>query len=464
MTGLSHLPLFVRGQHRTALVVGGGEVAARKTGLLLRAGLQVTLVAPKVKARIRQLAEEFGTLTLVERAYLVDDLHGIDLLFIATDDAGLNREIAAQARAANTPFNLADDHDGLSDFILPAVIDRSPVIAAVATGARSPALTRLLRARIESVIPAGFGRLADFLGAHRDRVRRLLPEFVQRRRLWESLLDGPEAELVLAGKLTEAEGLLAERLKTVADQSPGAVYLVGAGPGEADLLTLRAVRLIQRADVVVHDRLVSRSILDLARPESARYYVGKERSHHSVPQEEINQLLVDLAGEGKRVVRLKGGDPFIFGRGGEEIAVLANAGIHFEVVPGVTAANGCAAYSGIPLTHRDHTQCCVMMTGHSQNGEVELPWADLARLDATLVVYMGLTGLEQICTRLIEAGKPADTAAAAIQRGTTAEQKVVTATLADLPAEVRNADLQAPVLLIIGSVVGLREELDWFGV
>jgi uroporphyrin-III C-methyltransferase/precorrin-2 dehydrogenase/sirohydrochlorin ferrochelatase len=323
-------------------------------------------------------------------------------------------------------------------------------------------LARLLRARLESLIPAGYGRLAALAGAFRDRVKaRFKPP--ERRRFWERVLQGPIAELVFSGRDGEARKALEEALD---DTRPalggGEVSLVGAGPGDPDLLTFRALRLMQQADVVVYDRLVSRPVLDLVRLEAERIYAGKERAKHALPQEDINHLLVRLAREGKRVVRLKGGDPFIFGRGGEEIDTLAAEGIPFQVVPGITAAAGCASYAGIPLTHRDYSQSVVFVTGHLQDGSMNLNWPALAQPRQTIVVYMGLLGVDVLCRELAAHGLPAATPAALIQQGTTPQQRVLTGTLDTLPDIVRQSDVKAPTLIIIGDVVRLRERLNWF--
>jgi uroporphyrin-III C-methyltransferase/precorrin-2 dehydrogenase/sirohydrochlorin ferrochelatase len=323
-------------------------------------------------------------------------------------------------------------------------------------------LARLLRARLESLIPAGYGRLAALAGEFRERVKaRLKPS--ERRRFWERVLQGPIAELVFSGRDAQArEALQATLADTRLTLGGGEVSLIGAGPGDPDLLTFRALRLMQQADVVVYDRLVSQPVLDLVRLEAERIYAGKERASHALPQEDINHLLVRLAKEGKRVVRLKGGDPFIFGRGGEEIETLAAEGIAFQVVPGITAAAGCASYAGIPLTHRDYAQSVVFVTGHMQDGSMDLNWRALAQPRQTIVFYMGLLGVEVLCRSLAAHGLPAGTPAALIQAGTTPRQRVLTGTLETLPGIVRRSEVKAPTLIIIGEVVRLREKLKWF--
>jgi len=354
------------------------------------------------------------------------------------------------------------DQPALCSFIMPSIIDRSPLIVAVSSGGVSPVLARLLRARLESLIPAGYGRLAALAAEFRDRVKaRVQPQ--QRRRFWERVLQGPIAELVFSGREAEARDALQQTLDdTRLALSGGEVALVGAGPGDPDLLTFRALRLMQQADVVVYDRLVSQPILNLVRVDAERIYAGKERSMHTLPQEDINHLLVRLAKEGKRVVRLKGGDPFIFGRGGEEIDTLAAQGIPFQVVPGITAASGCASYAGIPLTHRDYSQSVVFVTGHLQDGTMNLNWPALAQPRQTIVFYMGLLGIDVLCRNLAAHGLPAATPVALVQQGTTSEQRVITGTLDTMPELVRTSAVKAPTLIIIGEVVRLRERLNWF--
>src|SRR5690606_11633332 len=339
---------------------------------------------------------------------------------------------------------------------------RSPLIVAVTSGGDAPVLARLIRAKIETWIPSTYGQLAGLAKKFRARVKQLFPDVQQRRVFWEEVFQGQIAESVFAGKLGEGERLLEAKIAGAAPRALGEVYLVGAGPGDPDLLTFRALRLMQQADVVLYDRLVAPAIIELCRRDAERIYVGKRRSEHAVPQEEINQLLVDLAKQGKRVLRLKGGDPFIFGRGGEEIEQLAAEGIPFQVVPGITAASGCAAYAGIPLTHRDHAQSVRFVTGHLKDGSCDLPWAELAAPGQTLVFYMGLVGLPLICEQLVAHGRAARTPVALVQQGTTSNQRVYTGTLQSLPDLLARHEVQAPTLVIVGEVVSLREKLAWF--
>jgi uroporphyrin-III C-methyltransferase/precorrin-2 dehydrogenase/sirohydrochlorin ferrochelatase len=436
---MDYLPIFLDLREQPCLVVGGGEAAARKCALLRRAGAQVTTTAH----------------------FREEELERYALVIAAAGDEAVNRRVAAAAKARRIPVNVVD-RPALCSFILPAIVDRAPIVVAVSSGGASPVLARLLRARLESLIPAGYGRLAALAGAFRDRVKARFPP-AERRRFWERVLQGPIAELAFSGRDAEArEALQAALEDTRLAFGGGEVSLIGAGPGDPDLLTFRALRLMQQADVVVYDRLVSQPVLDLVRLEAERIYAGKERARHALPQEDINHLLVRLAREGRRVVRLKGGDPFIFGRGGEEIDTLAAEGIPFQVVPGITAASGCASYAGIPLTHRDCAQSVVFVTGHMQNGSMDLNWKALAQPRQTVVFYMGLLGLDLLCRELVAHGMPATMPAALVEQGTTPRQRVLSGTLATLPGIVQRSDVRAPTLIIIGEVVRLRDRLRWF--
>ncbi|WP_084307399.1 siroheme synthase CysG [Phytopseudomonas flavescens] len=457
---MDFLPLFHKLQDRRVLVIGGGEIALRKARLLADAGACLRVVSPEVGSELRDLVEQ-GTGELRLRNYQPDDLTGVSLVIAATDDEALNAQVSQQAQAIGLPVNVVDAPAQCS-VIFPAIVDRSPLIVAVSSGGDAPVLARLIRAKIETWIPATYGQLAGLAKVFRARVKSLFPDVQQRRVFWEDVFQGPIAESVFAGKLGEARRLLEDKVSGAAPRALGEVYLVGAGPGDPDLLTFRALRLMQQADVVLYDRLVAPAIIELCRRDAERIYVGKRRADHAVPQEQINQRLIDLAKAGKRVLRLKGGDPFIFGRGGEEIEQLAAHGIPFQVVPGITAASGCSAYAGIPLTHRDHAQSVRFVTGHLKDGSTDLPWQELIAPSQTLVFYMGLVGLPIICQQLVAHGRAASTPAALVQQGTTEHQRVFTGTLANLPDLVARHEVHAPTLVIIGEVVQLREKLAWF--
>ncbi len=454
---MDFLPIFANVKNKLCLVVGGGSVGTRKAGVLLEAGAKVRVVAPQIGDELKANANVESIFERFDATYL----EGVNLIIAATNDREVNKQVSELAQARNIPVNVVDDPE-LCSFIMPAIMDRSPLMVAFSSGGASPVLTRMMRGKLETVIPQNYSRLAVFAERFRELVKTKVTNPAKRRIFWENALDGVVAEKVLTGDESSAEAMLQQMLANEDNIVRGEVYLVGAGPGDPDLLTFRALRLMQKADVVVYDALVSQPIVDMTRRDAERIYVGKRRADHALPQEEINLLLVRLAQEGKRVLRLKGGDPFIFGRGGEEIETLAAEGIPFQVVPGITAASGVASYAGIPLTHRDYAQSCVFVTGHLKDGTMNLDWEQLARPKQTVVVYMGLHGLDTLCSKLIEHGLPNTTPIAIVQQGTTPNQRVFTGTLATLPSIAEREKPQAPTLIIIGGVVTLREKLAWF--
>lgn len=454
---MDYLPLFLDLRGRSCLLVGGGEIARRKLELLLRAGAAVELVAPELAPETARLAEAHA-LPVQRRPFTASDADGRYLIVAATDRADVNGEVFDAGNARHTLVNSVDQ-PGLCSAIFPAVIDRSPVQIAVSTGGSSPTLARLVRSWIEARLPARLGALGEFIGGRRGAVKAALPDVPARQRFWERVIGGATAEQVYRGDDAGAQSTFQAALdasRAGAERATPLVALVGAGPGDPELLTLKALRLLQEADVVLYDNLVNRAILDYARRDAEQIYVGKRRSFHVMRQEGINALLVEHARAGRRVVRLKGGDPFIFGRGGEEIETLAAEGIDCVVVPGITAAMGAASYAGIPLTHREASQSVRFVTGHRSNDVINLDWPELARADQTLVVYMGLPGLEEILRRLVEHGLPADTAAALVERATLPEQQVIQGTVSDLAGKVRAADISGPTIAIIGRVVAYR--------
>ena len=467
---MEQLPVFLNLCGWPCLVVGAGVVGAGKAAVLAAAGGRVRIVAPEACESAAELSRD-GLVEMRCGRFEESDLDGRRLVVAATDDRDLNRRIVAQAEARGVLANSASDARS-GHFSMPAIVDRSPVLAAVSTGGASPSLARYVRARLETLIPQSFGRLAELARTARPEVNARLPRVSDRRAFWDRVFEGPIAEMAFAGRIDEARDALSAALEATAgasrkagDRGPapvGEVYLVGAGPGDPDLLTFRAMRLMQQADVVVYDRLVSSGVLGLVRRDAEKIYAGKRRAEHALPQPDINRLLVSLARKGRRVLRLKGGDPFIFGRGGEEIATLADERIPFQVVPGVTAASGCAAYAGIPLTHRDHAHACTFVTGNLKNGRVALDWPAVARPGQTIVVYMGLVGLREICAGLVEHGLHATTPAALVEQGTTARQRVIEGTLDTLADSVDGAGVKPPTVVIVGDVVRLRGKLDWF--
>ena len=434
-------------------MVGAGSVALRKLEWLVEAGADVLVVARKVSAAMEQFASEHGVVC-AERAFEVGDVSGRYLVVAATSDAAVNRGIYDACEANAVLINTVDDA-ALCTALFPSIIDRDPVLVAIGTGGRSPTLARLVRGWIERRLPARLGALADWAGGWRARVADALPSIDARRTFWESTLESSIAEAVYRGEIDAADRDTAKRLEQH-EVPAGFVSLVGAGPGDPELLTIKALRCLETADVIYYDNLVSDAVLDLARREAQRIYVGKKKADHTATQNEINTMLIDAALEGKRVVRLKGGDPSIFSRGGEELEALAARGIAYEIVPGITAAMGCAAYAGIPLTHRDFAQSVRFVTGHRSSDRTNLDWPELAKPDQTLVIYMGLGGLENICEHLIANGMDPSTPAALIVRGTLPDMEVVEAPVTDLAAAVREHAIKGPTTIIIGKVVSLR--------
>jgi uroporphyrin-III C-methyltransferase/precorrin-2 dehydrogenase/sirohydrochlorin ferrochelatase len=454
---MDYLPLFVDVTNRRCLLVGAGEVAQRRLNWLLGAGAYVVVVAPEVGEDVRDLCAGRGEIRV--RAFEPADVVGMLLVIAATDSSVVNRAVYEAATTQGVLINTVDDAS-LSSVIFPSIIQRDPVIVAVSTGGRSPTLARRVRSIIEARLPIGLGKAADALGRWRHRVGQTIPNVASRRRFWDDLLDGSSAQAIYEGNVDLTDLLIEERLQRWDQQAPGFVSLVGAGPGDPGLLTLKALQCLERADVVFHDNLVSPDVVAMARRDARRVYVGKRREFHSVRQESINGMLVEAARAGDRVVRLKGGDPFIFGRGGEEIETLAEQAIPFEVVPGITAALGCASYANIPLTHRDWAQSVRFVTGNLTGDRVNLDWPDLAKADQTLVVYMGLRGLSEICAELISHGMDPAMPAALIARGTLPDQQVIEAPLNALARTVAGADVHGPTIVIIGRVVALRSRLS----
>jgi len=461
---MRYFPLFVDLQGQPVLVVGGGAVAERKIRLLLAAGAEVAVAAPRLTRQLRAWANE-GRLRHVGDAYAAAQVDGKRLVFAATGDNAVNQAVFRDAESRGVLVNTVDDVTHCR-FISPAVIERGPVQIAISTGGASPVLARRLRSRIEALLPAGLGGVAEAARSLRSRVKRLLPA-AARKRFWERVMADAnllrwstmrpervriEMDRVLQGLRTSRGGDAA---------APGRVYLVGAGPGNPDLLTLRALQALGQADVILHDRLVPEAVLELARRDADRVYVGKSAGEHHCSQREIERLMVSEARRGRTVVRLKGGDPFVFGRGGEEAEALRRAGVEFEVVPGITAATACAAYAGIPLTHRDHAQAVTLVTGHGA-GETVPDWARLTGAGRTIAVYMGVQQAARIRGELLAAGVPKHLPAAIVVDGSLPTQTVLTGTVGRLPELAAGVPAGRPGLLIIGQVATLGSTLCWF--
>ena len=460
---MDFLPINMRLRGRPVTLIGAGVVASRKARFLLGAGAELTVIAPEQDPSFGAMLEDLGAQVHWEqRVFKESDVEGAALVIAATPDSSVNESVHHAAVARNIPVNVVDS-PALCTFIFPAIVDRSPLTVSISSSGASPVLARSVRSRIETMLPLATADIAKFAQKNRDRVKDATQDESERRRLWESIIDGPIAELILANRSDAAQDLLEETLANYVRSEVGEVYVIGAGPGEPELMTFRALRLLQRADVVLHDRLVNPDIVAMARRDAEKRYVGKRRSEHSVPQETINQTLVDLAKEGKTVARLKGGDPFVFGRGGEEIELLAQEGIPFQVVPGITAANAAACYAGVPLTHRDYAQSVRFVTGHTKDGKLEHRWEEFLSESETLVFYMGLVGLPIIAEELQRHGRRAGTPIALVERATRSDQRLITGTLSTICDIVEEADVQPPTLIIVGNVVELADTLRWYG-
>ena len=459
---MDHLPIFINIRKKPCIVIGGGDIALRKINLLLKAKAKVDCLSPLFCKGIKNLSKD-GHITLINKSFDQTDIKDYSIIIAATNDKSVNSLISSIAQVKNIPVNVVDSPE-LSSFIMPSIVDRSPLIIAVSSSGKAPVLSRIIRAKLETVIPSAYGILADIAGEYRQKVKDRFSTIKDRRAFWEAVFSGVIAEKVFSGRISEAKEDIQRQLDDSVEMDLGEVYLVGAGPGDPDLLTFKALRLIQQADVVLYDRLVSKGVMELVRRDSELIYVGKKGgSDKSTKQVDINDQLVELAKSGKRVCRLKGGDPFIFGRGGEEIESLSEHGIPFQVVPGITAASGCSSYAGIPLTHRDYSQSCRFVTAHLKNGTTNLPWEEFIIDQQTIVFYMALSGANYICEKLMEYGMDKDMPIAIIEKGTMPEQKVYISSLIELPDLLEREDIHAPTLMIVGEVVKLNEKLNWYG-
>lgn len=457
---MDYLPIFADLKQRPVLVVGGGEIAARKIDLLLRAGAEVRVAAQSLSEEVAHLHRQ-AAIQWLSTSYHADQLDDVFLVIAATDDTVLNAQVYEDANLRRVLANVVDDQPKCS-FIFPSIVDRSPIVVAISSSGTAPVLARMLREKLETLLPASLGKMAEIAGSWRERVKQRFNSMSARRRFWEQAFDGNFASLTAGGQFDKAEQSLQDLMDAPDDATHrGLVTLVGAGPGDVGLLTLRGLQVMQQADVVLYDYLVSEEVLDLVRRDAEKICVGKRAGNHLVMQEETNRLLVELAQQGKKVVRLKGGDPFIFGRGGEELEVVAAAGIPFEVVPGITAAAGATAYAGIPLTHRERAQSVMFITGQIKTDGDGLQWSELARGQQTLAIYMGAMKAAEISHQLITHGRSTQTPVAVISRGTRPDQQVRVGTLQNLEQLAHQAP--SPALLVIGEVAELHHKLAWFG-
>jgi len=457
---MQYLPIFTKLDNKPVLVVGGGEVALRKCRAFLKARASVTLVAPWFCDELKEHAQH-NEVTLINAYFDESHLEGKMLVIAATDNDAVNNTVFELANAKNVFVNVVDDQPKCT-FIFPSIVDRDPITIAISSAGTAPVLARRLREKLETLIPQHIGPLATLVGSFRDKVKQRFKHFADRRQFWEGVFDSSVVSKVQSGDTQSAMAQL-EQLLDAKPEPEGEVYVIGAGPGDPELLTLKALQLMQQADVVVYDYLVSDEIMELVRRDADLVCVGKRLGDHSVAQEDTNQMLVDFAKQGKKVCRIKGGDPFIYGRGGEEVQVLAANQVSYQIVPGITAAAGCSAYAGIPLTHRDHAQAIQFVTGHCKKDGQELDWQSLAKPNQTLAIYMGVIKSPHIQAQLLKHGRNADTPVAIIENGTRKNQRVVTGKLGELADLIESHSIISPALLIIGEVASLHEQLHWFG-
>ncbi|NMM41360.1 siroheme synthase CysG [Pseudoalteromonas arctica] len=457
---MQYLPIFTKLDNKPVLVVGGGDVALRKYRAFLKARADVTLVAPWFCDELKEHAQN-NEVTLIDAYFEESHLEGKMLVIAATDNDAVNNTVFKLANAKNVFVNVVDDQPKCT-FIFPSIVDRDPITIAISSAGTAPVLARRLREKLETLIPQHIGPLATLVSSFRDKVKQRFKHFADRRQFWETVFDSSVVSKVQSGDTQSAS----EQLEQLLDAKPepeGEVYVIGAGPGDPELLTLKALQLMQQADVVVYDYLVSDEIMDLVRRDADLICVGKRLGDHSVAQKDTNQMLVDFAKQGKKVCRIKGGDPFIYGRGGEEVQVLAANKVNYQIVPGITAAAGCSAYAGIPLTHRDHAQAIQFVTGHCKKDGQELDWQSLAKPNQTLAIYMGVIKSPHIQAQLLKHGRSADAPVAIIENGTRKNQRVVTGKLGELADLIERHSIISPALLIIGEVVSLHDQLHWFG-
>ncbi|PDS45364.1 uroporphyrinogen-III C-methyltransferase [Rhizobium anhuiense] len=455
---LSVFPAFFRVEGQKTAVFGNGDEAFAKVRLLLNTRARIVAYAERPEADYHAflIANRIET---VRAAFSAEQVEGSALVFAATGNDADDRDIVDAARTARIPANAVDQPD-YCDFFTPALVNRAPVAVAIGTEGAGPVLAQMIRAQIDQLLSPSLGRLAALATSYRKAVEQRVPRGVSRRVFWRRFFSGPVADAVANGNLPQAHDA-ADGLLGAVDKVAGHVWLVGAGPGAEDLLTLRAQRVMMEADVIVYDALVPQAIVDMGRRDAERLSVGKRKGCHSKSQEEINDLLVDLGSQGKRVVRLKSGDPLVYGRAGEEMAALRAAGITYEVVPGITSAFAAAADFELPLTLRGVASSLVFTTGHDLTGDVLPDWASLAVSGATIAVYMGRTVAASVAERLMQAGIPAETTVAVIENASRADRRLLHGTLADLPDLQHRDELTGPVMVIIGdAVAGANFELS----
>ena len=456
---MKRFPLFVNLDKLPVLVVGGGDVAERKINLIIKANANVEVLARNFSHNVEQLIRK-KKLKKIKKSLDISSLaSNYSLIIAATDNKQINKKLFNFAKKNNILINVVDQPE-LCTCTFGSIVERGDLVIAISTGGSAPVFARNLREKFETLLPQSTKQLIDFSSSIREKVIRSFSQFNKRRIFWELFFEAfATKKNITKSNLTKLSNQL---IKSLRNKNSGEVFLVGAGPGDPELLTLRALHLIQKADVCIYDNLVSKEILELVRRDAHMIYAGKLRNNHTIEQKEINELLVAYAKKGLRVLRLKGGDPFMFGRGGEEISELMTKKIKFQVVPGITAASGVSAYAGIPLTHRDYSQSCTFITGHEKNGELNINWNNLTNENQTIVIYMGLNSLPTIAQNLIDSGMRKNMPIALVQEGTTENQKVVVSTISRVNTKILKTNIQSPVIIIIGEVVKLRKTIKWF--
>ena len=457
---MENFPIFIDINKKPVTIFGGGEIALRKAILLVKANPSLTIISKDFSKEFQDFIKKNG-LSFEYKSFDPSDIKNQTLIVAATNDKETNKAISRISQERRIPVNVVDQPK-LCSFTMGSIVERDALVIAISSGGKAPVLARMIREKMEALLPASFSKLVTFSGSIRKIVKKKIKQMEKRRGFWEdffsdnNILKKAHSNKKFTAK--DIDPLIKKRLS----KSDGEVYLVGAGPGDKDLLTLRALQLMQQCDICIYDNLVSNDVLELVRRDAEMIYAGKKRDQHTLEQATINVLLMKHAKEGKRVLRLKGGDPFIFGRGGEEIEGLLKAAIPFQVVPGISAANGIASYSGIPLTHRDHAQSCLFLTGHFKEGVIDFDWSKLIAQKQTLVIYMGLLSLNEMKSNLIKHGMNQNMPVAVVQSGTTNNQKVVIGELKNIKSKVSRANIKSPALIIIGTVVDLRKDLSWF--
>jgi len=457
---MESFPIFINLKKKPVTVVGGGDIALRKVRLLIKADPNITVIARQICKDLKELLVENNHKMLL-KSFHESDLKTPTLIIAATNNPKINKRISTYAQQKNILINVVDQPK-LCTFTMGSIVERDALVVSISSGGKAPVLVRKIREKIETLLPQSYAELVRFSGSLRSIVQKKIQSGVKRRIFWEEFFESDYIQnFILLPKKLDLR-MFNKLLLRIKSKKTGEVFLVGAGPGERDLLTIRALHLMQKCDICIYDNLVSKDILELVRRDADLVYAGKKQDQHTLSQDKINSLLIKYAQQGKKVLRLKGGDPFIFGRGGEEIESLMKNKILFQVVPGITAASGIASYSGIPLTHRDHAQSCLFLTGHLKDGAIDFEWPKLIVENQTLVVYMGLLSLDELVKKLIHNGMSKKMPIAIIESGTTAKQRVVIGELSNIKSKVGKSKIKSPALIIIGTVVNLRSKLNWF--